>query len=234
MRRAFTLVELLVVIAILAVIAAILFPVFGQSREKARQSTCSSNLKQYALATQMYLHDYDERFPPLDTPLSDCIGNYEWSLSSYIKSPQLAQCPSEPKAIDNALVFAGGCSGAPPFSSYVANTSVLQAEVSYTLGQEPPEPTTNPLSVVSRPAETILFYEGNLAEGPEGRLVQARHQNHLVAAFVDGHVKAIPATLQPNTTRQHTLNGPGKPLKVYKVGIGGGFYAGQTEIRGIP
>ena len=49
-----------------------------------------------------------------------------------------------------------------------------------------------------------------------------------------GHVKAIPATRQPNPTRQHTRNGPGKPLKVYKVGIGGGFYAGQTEIRGIP
>ena len=62
-RRAFTLIELLVVIAIIAILAAILFPVFAQAREKARQATCTSNLKQLDLAALMYAQDYDETFP---------------------------------------------------------------------------------------------------------------------------------------------------------------------------
>src|SRR5438067_179265 len=62
-RRGFTLIELLVVIAIIAILAAILFPVFAQAREKARQAGCTSNLKQISLATMMYLQDYDETYP---------------------------------------------------------------------------------------------------------------------------------------------------------------------------
>jgi prepilin-type N-terminal cleavage/methylation domain-containing protein/prepilin-type processing-associated H-X9-DG protein len=63
MKRGFTLIELLVVIAIIAILAAILFPVFAKAREKARQSSCLSNLKQIGLAFQQYAQDYDERFP---------------------------------------------------------------------------------------------------------------------------------------------------------------------------
>ncbi len=62
-KRGFTLIELLVVIAIIAILAAILFPVFAQAREKARQTTCLSNGKQIGLAMMMYVNDYDERFP---------------------------------------------------------------------------------------------------------------------------------------------------------------------------
>ncbi|HEV2471164.1 MAG TPA: prepilin-type N-terminal cleavage/methylation domain-containing protein, partial [Chthonomonadales bacterium] len=65
-QRAFTLIELLVVIAIIAILAAILFPVFAQAREKARAITCVSNQKQLALATLMYVQDYDETFPLLE------------------------------------------------------------------------------------------------------------------------------------------------------------------------
>jgi prepilin-type N-terminal cleavage/methylation domain-containing protein len=63
-RGGFTLIELLVVIAIIAILAAILFPVFAQAREKARQTTCVSNLKQIGTAFMMYVQDYDETYPP--------------------------------------------------------------------------------------------------------------------------------------------------------------------------
>src|ERR1041385_1617240 len=66
-RSAFTLIELLVVIAIIAILAAILFPVFAQAREKARQATCVSNLKQLGTACLMYAQDYDESYPMLES-----------------------------------------------------------------------------------------------------------------------------------------------------------------------
>ena len=62
-REGFTLIELLVVIAIIAILAAILFPVFAQAREKARQTSCTSNLKQQGTAMMMYAQDYDESYP---------------------------------------------------------------------------------------------------------------------------------------------------------------------------
>jgi prepilin-type N-terminal cleavage/methylation domain-containing protein len=62
-RNAFTLIELLVVIAIIAILAAILFPVFAHAREKARQTSCLSNAKQLGTATMMYVQDYDETYP---------------------------------------------------------------------------------------------------------------------------------------------------------------------------
>ncbi len=64
-RKGFTLIELLVVIAIIAILAAILFPVFARAREKARQTSCLSNLKQLSLGVLMYAQDYDERLPML-------------------------------------------------------------------------------------------------------------------------------------------------------------------------
>lgn len=82
----FTLIELLVVIAIIAVLAAILFPVFAQARDKARTATCQSNLKQLGLAFHMYTADYDEVYPPV----------YLWKtrLQPYIKSFEINKCPS--------------------------------------------------------------------------------------------------------------------------------------------
>ncbi len=101
-RRGFTLIELLVVIAIIAILAAILFPVFARAREKARQASCSSNLKQIALATLMYAQDFDEKFP-LSVPgcvtwwpTANSPQPYQWWILTYpyTKNGQIYSCPS--------------------------------------------------------------------------------------------------------------------------------------------
>jgi len=123
-RSAFTLIELLVVIAIIAILAAILFPVFAQARAKARQATCLSNEKQIALATLMYVQDYDEEFYPhrfnchngsafticpqyLDGSIANSYklandpnsgSRFYWIflLQPYMKSTQVFVCPNNP------------------------------------------------------------------------------------------------------------------------------------------
>ena len=91
-NSAFTLIELLVVIAIIAILAAILFPVFARARENARRSSCQSNLKQIGLGILQYTQDYDES-PPTYNALG--VGGWVNLVQPYIKSYQLFQCPSE-------------------------------------------------------------------------------------------------------------------------------------------
>ncbi|MCX7600071.1 MAG: DUF1559 domain-containing protein, partial [Armatimonadetes bacterium] len=96
MRRGFTLIELLVVIAIIAILAAILFPVFARAREKARQASCASNLKQIALAVLMYCQDNDEMFPVVPEPWPNPPRQYlpVDLLNPYVKNVQLWLCPT--------------------------------------------------------------------------------------------------------------------------------------------
>jgi prepilin-type N-terminal cleavage/methylation domain-containing protein/prepilin-type processing-associated H-X9-DG protein len=91
-RRGFTLIELLVVIAIIAILAAILFPVFARARENARRASCQSNLKQIGLGIMQYVQDYDERLPYASS--GGTLG-WAYAIQPYIKSEQLFQCPSE-------------------------------------------------------------------------------------------------------------------------------------------
>jgi prepilin-type N-terminal cleavage/methylation domain-containing protein/prepilin-type processing-associated H-X9-DG protein len=96
-KKGFTLIELLVVIAIIAILAAILFPVFARAREKARQASCLSNVKQIMLAWRMYAQDYDGQFThhvfAYGLPQA-----YWWyyPLQAYVKNVQIFQCPSDP------------------------------------------------------------------------------------------------------------------------------------------
>ncbi len=108
MRQGFTLIELLVVIAIIAILAAILFPVFARAREKARQASCQSNLKQLALGLLMYVQDYDERFPKWSYGSDRNNPNANiWftAIYPYVKNGQIFECPSR-------------STGTPPYRYY--------------------------------------------------------------------------------------------------------------------
>ena len=116
-KKGFTLIELLVVIAIIAILAAILFPVFAQAREKARQTSCLSNCKQIGTGLQLYTDDYDETYPllcinddticegflPNTNTMMQCHGiwNTNWytwyqMIYPYVKNPNMLNCPSNP------------------------------------------------------------------------------------------------------------------------------------------
>src|ERR1044071_7410166 len=102
-KSAFTLIELLIVIAIIALLAAILFPVFARARENARRASCQSNLKQLALGITQYTQDYDESFPISTTNTATYVAGgptIGWAdgIYPYVKSLQVYQCPSEPFA----------------------------------------------------------------------------------------------------------------------------------------
>ena len=114
-KRGFTLIELLVVIAIIAILAAILFPVFAKAREKARQSSCLSNVKQMILAVMQYAQDYDEKYPGGIVgspgagagPVSQYAAAFGDAKNSadliypYVKSTQVFRCPSAPSSAGN-------------------------------------------------------------------------------------------------------------------------------------
>ncbi len=106
MRRGFTLIELLVVIAIIAILAAILFPVFAQARSQAKKIQCSNNFNQVGKGVEMYKGDNDAKFPP--TNLDPTINTYPdkpwtWTIQPYVKSWNILSCPGDPNQRPNIL-----------------------------------------------------------------------------------------------------------------------------------
>ena len=227
-QRGFTLIELLVVIAIIAILAAILFPVFSRAREAARKTSCLSNLKQYALATSMYVQDYDEKFPMNTYFKGLCVSSFYLEVDPYVKNKKVPQCPSEPEAMDILGLFAGfapACPGTPQFTGYAVNTSIF---VNGFLGT----PVVS-LARIDRTSDTIQHYDGNVIFDTR-QPVQARHNGTFNASFVDGHVKAISAKDTGATAPQFSTTGVGRPIKIYTIGQNGGFYRDRMDAAGIP
>jgi prepilin-type N-terminal cleavage/methylation domain-containing protein/prepilin-type processing-associated H-X9-DG protein len=171
-KSGFTLIELLVVIAIIAILAAILFPVFAQVREKARQTTCASNLSQIGLAVLQYSQDYDENYPYCATTstLAKAASNnwdQDWSIlvQPYVRngsngknwagstSTGVWTCPSFPTE---------GKSGLAEYAQYTPINDIFPFE-----GNWPYTSWTAPtaLNAVDRPAEKIMVFERGM-NGP--------------------------------------------------------------------
>ena len=196
-RGGFTLIELLVVIAIIAILAAILFPVFAQARDKARQSACLSNQKQVGLGLIQYAQDYDEALPFVNyfydkngTYLNNNgVLNTKWIdvIFPYVKSEPLYNCPSDgdnPQYVNVQRRVNPASGQKPNYGSYVFS----QAYYSGAVGQGPSGKTLADLQV---PASTVLFGE---AASPGGS-VDIYSQN-----------EAKPFTIDPLKTPRRLVN----------------------------
>ena len=181
MRRGFTLIELLVVIAIIAILAAILFPVFAKAREKARQASCTSNLKQLALGVLSYAQDYDEMFP------MHTVGSLSWYSTAsaeglvgpYVKNSQIFICPSKKNiyGINRRLVGINTTNS----TDY---TPCSLGEIEYPAGK----------FLIGDSGRTSYIYNDNT--DPVGWTVATyglygNHNEMGQVAFADGHVKAL-------------------------------------------
>ena len=168
-KRGFTLIELLVVIAIIAILAAILFPVFAQAREKARQTTCLSNSKQLALGLYMYLQDYDETYPMGQYQTSPPAKKvqYSWSdeIYPYVKNGNTNT--------DGDDFHANGKDGLYRCPSFPNQTQTFNYGVHYYLCPDGTfewnnwtQPKTVSMAAVDAPAEKAFLFEKGVAPAP--------------------------------------------------------------------
>lgn len=201
-RHGFTLIELLVVIAIIAILAAILFPVFAQAREKARQTVCLSNAKQLGIATMMYAEDYDETYPlsltgDLD-PSSPTFGRLETAydrLYPYTKSLGVYVCPDAPNAIpwDTWCAYLASAYGIPFTPDAMHNGSYLFDVVVFAdgpnnlvTGNSRPVQTEASLPF---PADQPIFYDGWFSVNSMQSPAEGRHSDGCNLSLADGHAK---------------------------------------------
>jgi prepilin-type N-terminal cleavage/methylation domain-containing protein/prepilin-type processing-associated H-X9-DG protein len=210
-RKAFTLIELLVVIAIIAILAAILFPVFAQARDKARQTSCMSNTRQMALSMAQYVQDYDETYPR-DTNDGQATFWMDY-VQPYVKNISIWRCPSRvstSKHVNNARASDFTAYGINWFfmGTFYDGVQIKLDGVTYTSVK------ICRMAQVTAPAQTIMLgesswhwdntmasdgviyaiYPPGLPKGswpwafPYGALA-ARHAGGCNLAYCDGHVR---------------------------------------------
>jgi len=198
--KGFTLIELLVVIAIIAILAAILFPVFAQAREKARQSTCLSNTKQIGLGLYMYADDYDETFPQNGPYGGDGEGGASYILTMvdpYIKNKKVWQCPSSTKYNNtsyctnymfNGALF-GYCPGfgtnAPNMLAPAANIGKIgvPAEIILTHERKAQYPNSSNRPIAYNAIGCVRVWDVLIDKGV--------HNEGVNLSFADGHAKFL-------------------------------------------
>jgi prepilin-type processing-associated H-X9-DG protein/prepilin-type N-terminal cleavage/methylation domain-containing protein len=218
-RIGFTLIELLVVIAIIAILAAILFPVFARAREKARQSGCQSNLKQVGIAALMYAQDYDETMVT-SWRISYDQNGVTWAdmLMPYMKNLQLLDCPSS--GMKTALLGPttwGGYTVNRGALSYGINANYYGGRAGSASGPAANRPTGTSMARIQAPAETVLHTDhygafeaaaefdihANYMATPINTSTY-RHNDQSNVLFCDGHVKSMN---QGALAATHTVSG---------------------------
>jgi prepilin-type N-terminal cleavage/methylation domain-containing protein/prepilin-type processing-associated H-X9-DG protein len=205
-RKAFTLIELLVVIAIIAILAAILFPVFARARENARRTSCLSNLKQIGLGIMQYTQDYDEKFPVaavcgpqlletgvVSTGTTCSTGYYHlwWhEIYSYVKSTQVFICPSTNATWTGGYTPSQYVYGMNQNDSGLALAAIPQVAITPMVADSTYYLTNayNTCQGASAPDSTavcVSYSNGKNADPPD-----PRHLDTFNMLFADGHAKS--------------------------------------------
>jgi prepilin-type N-terminal cleavage/methylation domain-containing protein/prepilin-type processing-associated H-X9-DG protein len=181
-KRGFTLIELLVVIAIIAILASILFPVFAKAREKARQTTCLSQVRQIATAIQMYTQDNSGRYPPAIWTTG--VGTYLGGAT------KMFFCPSD-AVNDSQQVCSYGMNGS---LIRLDGTGVNEAQIN-----SPVDVgvlcDANPSRAIGQ--DTLIPGGGLQADASNSGVPNARHSKGIVVGFCDGHAKYVPTDFTP-------------------------------------
>jgi prepilin-type N-terminal cleavage/methylation domain-containing protein len=182
MRKGFTLIELLVVIAIIAILAAILFPVFAKARKKAAETTCLNNQRQIALAIMMWAQDHDETLPQAGTVWSDLQVD-----------PKVLRCPGDETKASNGYVYNGYLSGVALGDFNDASGNPLDQTNIIVMADGKHAATANPLTYDNVATQT--------------RHMVYRHEKSLIAAFMDGHVARLNFVSYPMMANPNNLLG---------------------------
>jgi prepilin-type N-terminal cleavage/methylation domain-containing protein len=233
-RKGFTLIELLIVIAIIAILAAILFPVFARARENARRASCQSNLKQIGLGLMQYTQDYDERLIRawyINNQQSDTT-YYKWmdTIYPYVKSEQVFVCPSDSGRNYTYHRNLTAPSGSR-YGSYSINAAYATDEGGTNIAQSPAGEWSVTLASLQAPATTMWAADGNgafeftwIGAAPPfanptisnttprtlGNIVE-RHLDTTVVLYTDGHVKSLKLDALART------NGPNNVISALTV-----------------